>query len=175
MARQTLPPFFTGTAQSLTFYRMYGRYYARAKSTLSAERVKSEACFAPTRWQASVMARASKIGSAAYAAIPLFCREYHYYRLLTGKANLLLKQGWHEDEILLRLIDKYVIPLRKASIKQSIRKRSKEKRKRNRTVKPAYLRRHRGLKMVEWDMNAIDRLVNVVLEKLPEKAPPVAA
>src|SRR5689334_9983612 len=104
MAKQTLPPFFTGTAQLLTFYKMYGKYYTRAKSSLTAERVKTDACFAPTMWQASIMAHASKIGAAAYAAIPAFCREYKYYRLLTGKANLLLKKGLHEDEIIIRLI-----------------------------------------------------------------------
>src|SRR5579862_5357536 len=118
MARQTLPPFFVGTARQLTFYTMYGRYYARAKSTLSAERVKTDACFAATRWQASVMAQASKIGAAAYGAIPAWCREYKYYRMLTGKANLLLKQGMHEDEVLMRLIEKFVVPLKRQAMKE---------------------------------------------------------
>ena len=172
MAKQTLPPFFVGTAQFLTFYKMYGKYYVRMKSSLTAERVKTDACFAATMWQASVMARASRIGAAAYAAIPVFCREYRYYRQLTGKANLLLKKGLHEDEIIMRLIMGFVIPLKKQALKEERRQHNKARRKR--TIKPAYLRRHRRLKMVEWGIepgspsavpiDAVDSMLKMVLD-----------
>ena len=184
MAKQTLPPFFVGTAQLLTFYKMYGNYYTRAKSSLTAERVKTDTCFAPTMWQASIMAHASKIGAAAYAAIPVFCREYKYYRLLTGKANLLLKKGLHEDEIIIRLIEKYIIPLKKQALKEA--RREHKKRKRSRAIKPPYLRRYRRLKMVEWGLGqgkpsaypseAIDNLLKMILQSGPtENAPPARA
>jgi len=172
MAKQTLPPFFVGTAQLLTFYKMYGNYYTRAKSSLTAERVKTDTCFAPTMWQASIMAHASKIGAAAYAAIPVFCREYKYYRLLTGKANLLLKKGL------------YIIPLKKQALKEA--RREHKKRKRSRAIKPPYLRRYRRLKMVEWGLGqgkpsaypseAIDNLLKMILQSGPtENAPPARA
>jgi hypothetical protein len=188
MAKQTLPPFFVGTAQCLTFYKMYERYYVRMKSTLTAERVKTDACFAATMWQASIMTQASKIGSAAYALIPAFCREYRHYRMLTGKANLLLKKGLHEDEIIMRLIDKYVIPIRKQALRENRQERNREKKKRNRRTRPHYLRHHRRLRMVEsdalpatvslprMDMDAIDDLLSMILGKnKPELSPPLAA
>jgi hypothetical protein len=184
LAKQTLPPYFVGTAQQCTFYKLHGKYYFRLKSSLTAERVKTEECFAPTRWQASVMAQASKIGAAVYAAIPAFCREYKYYRQLTGKANLLLKKGLHEDEIVMRLIEYFVVPLKKQALKEERRERNREKRKRNkRTLKPPYLRHHRRLKMVEWSIgegepsiypsDAIDSFLNTLLKYQPaETSPP---
>ncbi len=185
MAKQTLPPFFEGTAQFLTFYKMYDRYYVRMKSSLTAERVKTDACFAPTMYQAGIMAHAAKIGSAAYNTIPGFCREYKYYRMLTGKANRLLKQGLHEDEIIIRLVEKYIVAIRRQAIKENRRILNKAKRKRNRSLRPPYLRSHRRLRMVEWGIqpgmvsaipaNAIDSMLNAVLGKIPEKAPPLAA
>lgn len=188
MAKQTLPPFFVGTAQCLTFYKMYERYYVRMKSTLTAERVKTDACFAATMWQASIMTQASRIGSAAYALIPAYCREYRYYRMLTGKANLLLKKGLHEDEIIMRLIDKYVIPIKKQALRENRREQNREKKKRNRRARPHYLRHHRRLRMVEseppavgtsiprMDMDAIDDLLRIILEKnKPELSPQLAA
>ena len=172
-----------GTAQFLTFYKMHGKYYVRAKSSLTAERVKTEACFAPTRWQASIMAHASKIGAAVYAAIPAFCREYKYYRQLTGKANLLLKKGLHDDEIILRLIEYFVVPLKKQALKEERRERNREKRKRNkRTLKPDYLRPYRRLKMVEWGIGegkpsiypseAVDSMLKALLKNLPAATSP---
>jgi hypothetical protein len=181
MAKQTLPPFFVGTAQFLTFYKMYGRYFVRAKSSLTAERVKKDPCFAPTMYQASIMAHASRIGAAAYASIPAFCREHKHYRQLTGKANLLLKKGLHEDEIIVRLIEKFVLPLRTQALKEARRERNKAKRKRNRTARPPYLRHHRRLKMVEWGiypgssssvpMDAVDNMLAMILGKPPTNAP----
>ena len=129
------------------------------------------------------MAHASKIGAAVYAAIPAFCREYKYYRQLTGKANLLLKKGLHDDEIIMRLIEKFVVPLKRQAIKGDRRERNKEKRKRNkRTLKPDYLRPYRHLKMVEWSIGdgepsiypsgAVDNLLHSLLEKIAATAPP---
>ena len=180
MARQTLPPFFVGTAQFLTFYKMHGEYFVRMKSSLTAERVKEDPCFAATMWQAGVMAQASKIGAAAYAAIPAFCREYKHYRQLTGRANRLLKKGLHEDEIIMRLVECFIVPLKRAAIKEA------RKKKRKRTVKPAYLRKYRRLKMVEWGIGpgtpstvpaeAVDNMLKILFEKVPAAAsPPVAA
>lgn len=182
MAKKTLPPYFLGTADCLTFYKRYGQYYVRMKSSLTAERVKKDPCFAATMWQASIMARASRIGSAAYAAIPAFCREYKHYRILTGKANLLLKQGLHEDEIIIRLIAKYIIPLKRQTL--AIARRIQKKRKRVSPVKPAWLRKYRRLKMVEGEVvqintaataqDPINALSNA-LRELSGTAPPARA
>jgi hypothetical protein len=176
MARKMLPPFFLGTAGSLTFYKMHGKYFVRAKSSLTAERLKTDPCFAPTRRQASIMAHASKIAAAAYSVIPAFCKEFGHYRMLTGKANLLLKQGLPEDEILAILIEKYVAPIKQQALKETREESNKIKRKRiKRTPKPWYLRKHRGLRMVEWSigpgkpsiypMEAVDNMLSMILQR----------
>ena len=81
----------------------------------------------------------SKFGAVAYREIPLFCREFRYYRMLTGKANLMLKEGLKEDEIIATLINKYVRPITQQAIKKE-RRVIKAKRVRvTRTQKPPYL------------------------------------
>jgi hypothetical protein len=175
MARKMQPPFFVGTAQLLTFYKMHGKYFARAKSSLTAQRVKTDPCFAPTMRQASIMAHASQIGAAAYAAMPAFCKEFRHYRMLTGKANLLLKKGVNEEEIMAILIEKYVVPIKQQALKESRREADKAKRKRQkRTPKPSYLRQYRRLKMVEWGIGpgkpsiypgeAVDNMLDALLQ-----------
>ena len=131
---------------------MYGKYFVRSRSSLTAERVKNDPCFASTMTQARIMVRASKLGAVAYRAIPLYCREFRYYRMLTGKANLLLKEGLTEDEIMTTLISKYVRPITQHAIKEE-RRVVKAKRVRvTRTPKPSYLSNYRRLKMVEWSI-----------------------
>ena len=152
MARKLLPPYFTGSTDSLTFYKMHGKHYVRCKSSLTAERVKNDPCFEPTMTQARIMVRASKLGAVAYKSIPLHCREFRYYRMLTGRANLLLKQGLTEEDIIATLINIYVKSITQHAIKTE-GKVIKPKRVRvARTQKPSYLRRYRRLKIVEWSI-----------------------
>ena len=183
MAQKLLPPFFVGTAQSLTFYKMHGKYFVRAKSSLTAKRVKTDPCFAPTMRQASIMARASRIGAAAYATMPAFCKEFSHYRMLTGKANQLLKQGLQEEAILVILIEKYVAPIRRQALKEGRREANKAKRKRiKRAPKPWYLRHHRRLRLVEWSIGpgkssiypveAVNTRLNAILQHQPADTSP---
>lgn len=156
---------------------MQGRYYARSKSSLTAERVKNDPRFEPTMKQAGIMARASKLGAAAYKTMPAYCKEFLHYRMLTGKANLLLKEGLSEEEILERLIREHVNPIIDKAIKREV---VKVKRKRvKRTQKPWYLRKYRRLRMVEWSigngkasvypMEAIDEMVGTLLNDRTER------
>ena len=55
-----------GTVHGICFYKMDGKYYARTKSSLSGERVKSDPVFAETMRYAERMEIASKIASAIY-------------------------------------------------------------------------------------------------------------
>jgi hypothetical protein len=121
MSKQTIAPFFTGTIDLITFYKMHGRYFARAKSSLTAERVKEDPCFIPTMQQAAIMVRASRIGAALYALVPEGYKKHELYRTLTGQANLLIKQGLTEDEILQLLVISHIAPLKKMRVKSMIK------------------------------------------------------
>ena len=149
MARQTLPPFFIGTIDFLTFYKMHGRYFARKKSSLTAERVKTDACFIPTMQQADFLRRASKIGSVLYDLVPREHKQHQLYRTLTGQANLYLKKGLAEEEIVSRLLYHYIAPLKKKRVTEIIRKRKATRKKSNKAGLPPEVRRCRRFKLVE--------------------------
>ena len=149
MAKQTLPPFFVGILDGLTFYKMNGKYLVRKKSSLTAERVKTDACFIPTMQQASFLRRASKIGSTVYALVPKEHKQHSLYRILTGQANLYLKKGMAEDEILSRLLYDYIAPLKKTQANEIIPKQKAARKKSNKACLPAYVRRCRRFKMVD--------------------------
>jgi hypothetical protein len=168
MAKQTIAPFFVGTIDFLTFYEMYGRYYARAKSSLTADRVKTDACFIPTMLQAAFMAHASRIGSALYALVPRANKQHSLYRTLTGQANLRLKKGMTEDTIVAQLIISHIIPLRQKRVKALLKQKKAARRKSNKAGLPAYLRRCRKFKMVEGDGagNPLGAMAAIVTEML---------
>ncbi len=97
MAKQKGPIYFTGSRGGLCFYELDGAYYVRRKSTLSGKRVKRDPKFALTMVYAGIMGRASKIAAAVYHMIPLEERVHTFYRILTGAAMTLLKQGVEAD------------------------------------------------------------------------------
>ena len=87
-----------GTFDQLTFYKMDGQYYVRVKSRLTSERVKTSPEFHRTMYLASLMARASRIGSQIYKALPPGWRQFWMYRSFTGEALLLLKYHRYTDQ-----------------------------------------------------------------------------
>ena len=90
--------FWEGTFDQITFYKMDGQYYAREKSSLTGERVKSSPEFLRTMICANLMVRASKIGSFIYKALPENWRQFWMYRSFTGEAFTLLKEHKYTDE-----------------------------------------------------------------------------
>jgi hypothetical protein len=98
MAKQCGPVYFEKTWDDLVFYKLCGEYYARVKSTLTAKRVKTSTEFARTMYSANRMARASKIGSAIYQALPPGWRQFWMYRSFTGEAFLILKTELYTTE-----------------------------------------------------------------------------
>jgi hypothetical protein len=89
--------FFEATIDDITFYKMDGQYYARAKSSLSSKRVKTSPEFKWTMVNARLLARASKIGSQVYKALPPGWRQFWMYRSFTGEAFTLLKEDLYND------------------------------------------------------------------------------
>lgn len=92
----------------LVFYKMNGEYYARTKSSLTGKRVKKDPRFQATMRSAGILARASKIGSAAYQALPKEFRQFWMYRSFTGEAMMMLKKGLTELEAQKELFRIYV-------------------------------------------------------------------
>lgn len=85
MAKQIGILKMTGTVCGVCFYCMDGIYYARAKSSLSAERVKYDAAFAATRFYATKMAAASKAAALLYRQlVPPNERSRERYREVVG-------------------------------------------------------------------------------------------
>jgi hypothetical protein len=99
------------TIDDLVFYELCGEYYARKKSTLSSDRVKTSPEFRRTMVHAGLLARASKIGAAIYKALPPGWRQFWMYRSFTGEALILLQDNpYTDDEVKQLLWQCYVEP-----------------------------------------------------------------
>lgn len=82
-----------GTIAGICFYRMYGRYYARKKSSLTGKRVKRDPVFAKTMYYAGLLGKASQIASKRYKQmVPKEERSRKKYRELVGKVMLELRE-----------------------------------------------------------------------------------
>lgn len=100
MARQIGHIFITGTIDDVTYYKMYGTYYARMKSTLSRKKVLTSPRFALTRMHANQLAEASKIASRLYRGIPKEERKVQLYRAIVGEAKVLLASGKDKESVM---------------------------------------------------------------------------
>ena len=99
MARLHKIPPFTGTHDGICIYHMRGSFFVRTASSLTAERVKKDPAFAETRRNSSLMSRAAKISSAVHKEIRGKKKTRETYRLLTGEAIRMLRNGQEEQEI----------------------------------------------------------------------------
>ena len=97
MARLNENPGFTGTIANIVVYTRWGNHYIRTKSTLTGKRVKKDPAFKKTMAEASILAKASRIASKIYQALPN--KLYPQYRQLTGMAQKLLRAGKGEEEV----------------------------------------------------------------------------
>ncbi|NII27193.1 hypothetical protein HB364_19045 [Pseudoflavitalea sp. X16] len=107
MARFTGIPPITGTIGPVCIYKMYGRYFIRTRSSLTGKRVKKDPAFRKTMEYARLLAKASRIGSAVYTALPAERRQHALYRKLTGEAMTWLKYEWKEADIIAYLTKQY--------------------------------------------------------------------
>jgi hypothetical protein len=94
-----IPP-VTGSIGTVCIYKMHGRYFMRSRRSLTGERVKKDAAFRKTMEYATLLAKASRIGSAVYAGLLAHQKQNALYRKFTGKAMTWLKYGWKEKEVL---------------------------------------------------------------------------
>lgn len=108
MAKVFAPFIINRTMHNLTFYCMAGRNFVRTKSSLTRKRVLRSPEFECTRYHAGLLAKASKIGSFVYNALPEYWRQGWMYRSFTGEAYTMLKAGKSEQEIQQELLQRYV-------------------------------------------------------------------
>jgi hypothetical protein len=111
MAEVFAPFIVDRTIGNLTFYVMEGRNFVRKKSSLTRRKVLYAAQFKRTRHYAGIMAKASKIGSLVYNALPEYWRQGWMYRSFTGEAYTMLKAGKPSAEIQQVLLQRYVAPV----------------------------------------------------------------
>ena len=145
MAEAFAPFIINRTIGNLTFYVMEGRNFVRKKSSLTRKRVLHSPQFARTRHYAALMAKASKIGSFVYNALPQYWRQGWMYRSFTGEAITLLKAGKKEPEIQQILSQRYVDPVISKQPTKAI----------TGTLNPAPKRAYRKLNSTYWQRKTI--------------------
>lgn len=94
--------------KSVCVYMMDGKWYIRAKSSLSRKKVLKSPAFAKTRQYAGKMAIASRMASEVYRMLPSKKRKRERYQEMTGFAASRLYHGIDEAQVRERLILEYV-------------------------------------------------------------------
>lgn len=121
MARQSGDILITGTIENLCFYKMEGKYYVRAKSSLKGKRVKADPAFKKTMYYAGMLANASKIASVVYKKLNEEQKAKGLYRKMTGEAMQLLKTGATYEETLVQLHCNYFKQEKNDIVSSSVR------------------------------------------------------
>ena len=93
MAKQIGNIKITGTIDNVCYYKMYEEHYARLKSSLNAERVKSDPAFAGTMRQSELMKLTSPLGKQIYQTLPVHLKKGRLCQNLAVMLRRLLKEG----------------------------------------------------------------------------------
>jgi hypothetical protein len=80
-----------GTYGNITFYKLRGKYYHRAKTSIDALRVKEDPAFNTLMQHANLLAQASRLASEEYKQLPASKKGKQHYRRLVGKMMQMLK------------------------------------------------------------------------------------
>lgn len=107
MARLTSIPPFVGTIGPVTVYMMYERYFIRTRSSLTAERVKTDPAFAKTMQYADLLGKASTIASGLYTMAPPHRKSKAFFNAITGEVMTWMKYQWTKHEIVEYLTVRY--------------------------------------------------------------------
>src|SRR4249920_260800 len=113
---------FTGTAGDLYGYISQGRFIYRKISSLTGERVKQDPAFEGFRRSCNRMQEASPIAAGLYNQIPKEKKEYSLYRMLTGEALKMIKQGVDKALITETLYKQYIEPVLQAPAQKRVEK-----------------------------------------------------
>ena len=121
MARLTGDFKFAGTVDGLCFYRMYGDYFVRTKSSLTGKRFWRDKAFEGARKSCSLLAGASSLASRFYKTYPKEKKRRGLFNEMTGRVKLWLKEGRSEQQALL-LLEQYY-PVKQKEIKEEEKSR----------------------------------------------------
>src|ERR1044071_8019236 len=143
MGKEAIGVTATGTIGNVTFYRMDGKQYSRAKSSLSRERVLTKPEFELTRKHAGQFGRASALASQIYQALPQTAQGRPIFRTIAGEAASLLYSGKEEQEVKDILFKKYIQDPDCENVMATYGKnfRSPQVRQMNRQLRSIFLRR----------------------------------
>ena len=108
---------FTGTDGGIYAYISQGRVIYRSASSLTGARVKKDPAFEGFRKSCNRMKEASPIAAALYSQIPKEQKQFSLYRLLTGEALKMIKEGVDKAAITENLQRQYIDPLLQQEIK----------------------------------------------------------
>jgi len=98
MGQLTKIPKFTKRSDPVRVYFSRGKFFMRSASSLTGSRVKEDPAFAKTMHNAGVLAKASKLASQVYKAMPTG-KQHWQYQKLTSRAMELLKHDLKDEEI----------------------------------------------------------------------------
>ena len=107
MAKQAGDIFIEGTIDDLTYYKMYGKYYVRMKSSLTGKRFRKDKAFEGSRKSALLLGRASKIASLFYRNYPKEKKARGLFNEMTGRVRQWLKEDKGKEDVLLLLLHNY--------------------------------------------------------------------
>ena len=115
---------FTGTAGDLYGYISQGRFIYRAVTSLTGERIKQDPAFEGFRRSCNRMKEASPIAAELYNKIPKEKKQYSLYRVVTGEALKMIKQGVDKARITETLYKQYIEPVLQAPAQKRVEKTS---------------------------------------------------
>ena len=114
---------FTGTRGGICGYFSHGRLIYRAASSLCTARVKKDPAFKGFRDSSNRMKDASPIAAGLYNLIPKEEKQFTLYRLLTGEAIRMIKQGIDKATIIGELFNRFVQPFLEKPVNTQRRKK----------------------------------------------------
>jgi hypothetical protein len=105
----------TGNDSRLGLCFYYSPYFNqniwRKASSLTGERTKKDPAFKGFRQSSNRLKEASPIAASLYKLVPEQVKQYALYRILTGEAIKMMKEGMEADLITETLKKKYIDPL----------------------------------------------------------------
>ncbi len=123
MAKRLTNNIITGNDPRLRMCFYYSPHFGqniwRRGSSLTGERTKKDPAFKGFRQSSSRLKEASPIAASLYKQVPRQVKEYALYRILTGEAIKMLKEGMEAAVITESLKKKYIDPLLDAPEKYS--------------------------------------------------------
>lgn len=108
MAKQTGETKLQGRVGDIIYYKMNGKYFARAVSSLSRKRVKKSKAFASTRFYAALNGIASKAASRVFQCFPKeWKKKKKCFYKMSGHGYKMLMRGSSIQDITESLIMKF--------------------------------------------------------------------